>query len=129
MECFFNSFTKYLLEKCTFRCINFLWKVLYFTLQCSATVCNPFYDLNPSYPDLWCLPRFEIPARFVIFLHRFEIPKATHLCNPSCPNLYSLKSAPIYNSLIASFCNLKNFFLLFRFFFILILELLLRQRK
>ena len=64
-----------------------------------------FYtDLKSLCPDLKSQPQF------VIFLPRFEIPEANPICNSSCPNSKSIKSAPICNPLIAPFCNPENFF-------------------
>ena len=63
---------------------------------CSTPICKPCLDL-----------KFLLP-RFVIFLPRFEIPKNAPFCNSSCPNLHSLKPAPVCNPLIAPFCNPKK---------------------
>ena len=47
-----------------------------------ALICNSGLDLKSL------LPRFEISLpQFVIFLPRSEIPKASRLFNPSCPDL------------------------------------------
>ena len=71
--------------------------------------CYPCPDLKSLCIDLKSL------SQFVIFLPRFENPRAAHICNLSCPDFWSLKPAPIYNPFIASFCNLKKFFPLLRF--------------
>ena len=64
-----------------------------------AAICNLCPDLKSLCAD------FKSPSRFLIFLPRFEIPKAAPICNPSCPDLESLKHAPIFNPPIVPFCN------------------------
>ena len=76
----------------------------------SAPICNPCPNLKSLLP------------RFVTFLLPFEIPKPSSICNPSCPDLQSLKPVLVCNPLFVPFCDPGKLFPKFSFFTILVME-------
>ena len=83
---------------------------------CSSPTCNPCPNLKCFLPRfVICTPFWNLFAPIWNFFPRFEIPKASPICNPSFPDLKSRKPAPVCNPLIARFCNPENVFPLFRF--------------
>ena len=103
---------------CRFLCIIFSFKIFFIHKVCNKYVLHrfvipsrfviPLASICNHCPDLKCFsPNLKSLPRFAIFLDRFEIPKTSPICNPSCPDLQSQKPTP--------FCNLKTFFQLFRF--------------
>ena len=46
-----------------------------------------YFRIEYIVSNAFVLQRFVIPAPICNLFAKFEIPKATPICNPSCPNL------------------------------------------